>query len=628
MGKGTIISEIGDGRYSVQINYDRTKYNTDISNLDAKIALIDAKLIALPLEDAEQKAILRLTKLSYEKQKAYLENENTEDQTINIWCSDLSYGLTGEVGLIEVPGEDQFFNIQPGYEDNHIYNSTRDGQLVLSISQNPEQLFYNCAMLPGWQKFKPTFRYGTITAISGNTATVTLDTTKSSQQNLDINQTSTLENVEIEYMECDGGAFSENDEVLIKFTGQDWSAPKIIGFKDNPKPCASGILQIQMSYYADTRADEYIYYDMVNKCLYSLKNPSDDTELSQPLSLGDWTSAQITAIEVYNHITDSSAITTGLQGVNDFTKTETYDSCSDEGVACTSYIIPTGGWFGVDEIQTHVEYGNTLSGSKWVYESTALAEYFSVDIPLVHDSEYNTVGNYYSCESGDPVTGYGQWQYDADIDANHSCEITGRILYDAVSNDDHSCLVSIITERRIWSGTDETNEDCTGVTQDRTCDVNYEYRVEMELRSYVNGEATVLATEYVTANIDLTGDYTYDVLDFAYDYVEYDNNSSTSWKSTIDQENGCMAIAYYTTFDIDISAPSFGSGPSDTVYYDTRCCVLFCGNTQFSDEYGDNVFSLDSTKLDVLSDSDIRTLFGGINNDMWFAMSIKIYEQG
>jgi len=93
-------------------------------------------------------------------------------------------------------------------------------------------------MLPGWQKWKPTYRYGAITALDGDTADVSLDSALSSQQGLNVNQAGVLTGVDIEYMSCDGAAFDVGDEVLIQFSGQDWASPKVIGFKEEPKACA------------------------------------------------------------------------------------------------------------------------------------------------------------------------------------------------------------------------------------------------------------------------------------------------------------------------------------------------------------------------------------------------------
>lgn len=239
MGKGTIVSAIGDGQYSVQINYDRRAYDRIISTIDDNIATITAKLAGLdPIADEAEYNVTRLQKTALELRKSNLVSSMPVDGTITAWCADMTDDLSGEVGLIEVPGESSEFNIQPGHEGNAAYSSTRDGQLVPTVAQGSAQAFYNLAMLPGWQKWKPTYRYGVITSIDGDTASVQLSTALSSQQNLDVNNVDTMTDVQIEYMSCNGTAFAVDDIVLIKFTDQDWDSPKIIGFKENPKPCA------------------------------------------------------------------------------------------------------------------------------------------------------------------------------------------------------------------------------------------------------------------------------------------------------------------------------------------------------------------------------------------------------
>jgi len=161
-----------------------------------------------------------------------------ESETITAWCADLTEDLTGDVGLIEVPGESVAFNIQPGYEDNAEYDPARDGQLTPTMAMSSAAAFYNLAMLPGWQKWKPTFRYGTITAISGDTADVSLESATSTQQSLGVNQAASLNDVPVQYMNCHGAAFEVGDDVLVKFNGQDWSSPVVVGFRDHPRACA------------------------------------------------------------------------------------------------------------------------------------------------------------------------------------------------------------------------------------------------------------------------------------------------------------------------------------------------------------------------------------------------------
>lgn len=191
MGKGEIQSELGQGRYSVKIIlHGRTRVNARIAEYESKITALETEIAAM--EEGVEKSIKQLQLTALQKAKSYLETKMPADDTITAWCTDLTTGLTGNVGTIEVPGERQSVNIQPGYNGNAAYVSSRDGQLQPVIATSAFAAFFNKALLPGWQKWKPTFRYGIIIADSidydANTCDVCLYPAYSSQQNLDINR--------------------------------------------------------------------------------------------------------------------------------------------------------------------------------------------------------------------------------------------------------------------------------------------------------------------------------------------------------------------------------------------------------------------------------------------------------
>jgi hypothetical protein len=242
-------------------------YNTDRAQAEktanlAKIANLETQIAEET--DGQKLNILKLQKLSLEKRNETLD-AIPETFDTSAWCADLTEDLAGEVGLIEVPGESQYFNIQPGYDGNAVYDSARDGQLTPTLAMTPAAAFYNLAMLPGWQKWKPTYRYGTITAIDGDLADVAMGEAESSQQALEINQASGLLNVPIEYMTCNGSAFEVYDEVLVKFNGQEWDDPVIIGFKNNPIGCIHNVI---LSLIDETRHTYFNYeeiYDLWNE---------------------------------------------------------------------------------------------------------------------------------------------------------------------------------------------------------------------------------------------------------------------------------------------------------------------------------------------------------------------------
>jgi predicted transglutaminase-like cysteine proteinase len=46
-----------------------------------------------------------------------------------------------------------------------------------------------------------------------------------------------IQDVPIEYMDCNSEAFIDGDNIIVEFTDQDWNQPKAIGFKENPAGC-------------------------------------------------------------------------------------------------------------------------------------------------------------------------------------------------------------------------------------------------------------------------------------------------------------------------------------------------------------------------------------------------------
>jgi hypothetical protein len=119
-------------------------------------------------------------------------------------------------------------------------------QIQPTQSSGPTAVFYNKALLPGYQKWLPTFRTGTITAIENDICDVSLDKAVSSQQKLNINQHETLTDVPIKYGNCNGAVFVVGDNIVVEFKGRDQTKPVVIGFEDHPRACG-GIVCIPSS---------------------------------------------------------------------------------------------------------------------------------------------------------------------------------------------------------------------------------------------------------------------------------------------------------------------------------------------------------------------------------------------
>jgi hypothetical protein len=295
MGKATIISSLGEGKYRVQVHYDRSRAEAQITRLQAELAEIDAALPQLQqtidsalidLDWAEEVlsaaiAAYRVEPTAENQQKVKAAQESVRDTQTNLraaraakstaelrraaalkrieflqanlpsdteadaWCADYSEALTGEVGTIEPAraAGDGLPVLYPGGEagDQAGHDSTRDGQLQPVLAGTPASAAWNYAMLPGADRWRPRYRIGEITSLDSEAglADVALDPLTSTHQDLDVNQSAVLADVPIQYMDCHAAAFELGDRVVVEFQGQDWALPRVIGFESEPRECSA-----------------------------------------------------------------------------------------------------------------------------------------------------------------------------------------------------------------------------------------------------------------------------------------------------------------------------------------------------------------------------------------------------
>lgn len=287
MGKARIVGGGSDGLYQAIIEYDTERLDARVAEIDQRLSAMVQELLDLELDaitardkldaliyqrdvlisefnagnatieevnDAQSKihpAILpyqkaknalddaKFRKLSLTKERQLLTDNKPNPQQIDMWCADLTESLSIDqvVPTIEVNGEGGAIIIGPQFSARN-WNGQQDGALQPVYSSGPMAVWFNWALLPAWQKWKPTYRVGVITAINLDRCNVALDEALSSQQSLPVNQSESLQNVPIKYMDCDAGAFDVGDRVVVQFEGQSWAAPKVVGFESNPKPCA------------------------------------------------------------------------------------------------------------------------------------------------------------------------------------------------------------------------------------------------------------------------------------------------------------------------------------------------------------------------------------------------------
>lgn len=291
MGKATILpsgdSNLPNGQYKVRIEKDNTRVEAEAKRIDFEVEALtpaipdrytayedaqnahnnaksdlDAviqqsnespnddyseKLTSATTAEREAYGNLLISKSGYQaarlKQRAlqgkklYLTARVTEDIR-NVWCADCQRALSGEVSTVEIPNTDADILIRPGGPDGSgsVYSASRDGQLRSVASMSPAETAWNFTMFPGWQKWNPLYRLGQITTRIPNNSKcgVLLDAT-STAQSLDVDAERRLSNVPMVYKgRDDGGPYQVGDRVVVEFTGQDRSSPRVVGFERDP----------------------------------------------------------------------------------------------------------------------------------------------------------------------------------------------------------------------------------------------------------------------------------------------------------------------------------------------------------------------------------------------------------
>ena len=291
MGYATIVSGGTDGRYTIQLDFGEqqrqallTAITQALQDVGEKITFTQDKIDVLDAAEAEQQErvkeaaeivaseanflppgspvpdtsiykfeldalrTLQMRGLPYrinmralkQARKNLLAKQTQYTSLVTIttrqaWCVDLTENGTGLVATVDIPGESDLILLDAGCRTW----APSDGYFRERDLMSPEQCYYNAAVLPTWQKYKPTYRWGTITHINDTLKTVnlTLFDSTSSAQRIRVNERSSFVDVPVTYMECGSDAFVVGDRVVVKFVDQSWSNPIVIGFVDTPRAC-------------------------------------------------------------------------------------------------------------------------------------------------------------------------------------------------------------------------------------------------------------------------------------------------------------------------------------------------------------------------------------------------------
>lgn len=239
--KQTALNNAIEARKAAQAAYNADPSPANLQALNDAIAAESAALTAYTqaisnLEKVESDlTAVEVRLLDIEKAMSY------QAAVRPAWCVDLSESLTGTVSTVEINGDTRDgVLIRPGYTDSAVYIDKRDGVVSLPQTMSPYSTFFNWALKPAVQRWRPQYRSAVIDKIDydANTCTITLDESPSMESPpLVLNDPVTLANVPINYMYCNAYAFQKGDRVVVEFSNRSPSQGKVIGFRTHPRSC-------------------------------------------------------------------------------------------------------------------------------------------------------------------------------------------------------------------------------------------------------------------------------------------------------------------------------------------------------------------------------------------------------
>jgi len=135
--------------------------------LATAMAAVTSKMSEL-IKARRDLSLLNIEKNSITREQANIQAAVAPMASRSAWCTDLTEDLAAgvTVGTMEMNGVDDQIILTPGGAV-----SQSIGKLQHVGASTPSAVFWNKAILPCWQKWKPTYRIGTITAIDYETDT-------------------------------------------------------------------------------------------------------------------------------------------------------------------------------------------------------------------------------------------------------------------------------------------------------------------------------------------------------------------------------------------------------------------------------------------------------------------------
>ena len=195
-----------------------------------------------------------------------------DGRVLEVWSPDLvdhaDHAMETDAGTMEVVGVVSFDGVLlpkpwimlrpmfPGYSPK--YACGRDHKIKALYANGTYGAINNICEVPLASGWNPRYALATLIDLNNGVGTVKMDWwTPSTSDPIPGNFGNLgFYDVPFNYMDCGAAPFRVGDHVVVEFGGRNMASPRIIGFRDNPRPCPEGFLYFPI-YQVDEAGTPY-----------------------------------------------------------------------------------------------------------------------------------------------------------------------------------------------------------------------------------------------------------------------------------------------------------------------------------------------------------------------------------
>lgn len=221
---------------------------TDETKQDLHDKTVAVRLAQLEY-DAASSAVSQLiaSLISIDAERIAANSDKNDPFTVQMWCADYTDNLAVDaiVGVCDLFATDAGvpeYVIAPGYSGSPTFVGGVHGQMSIQAGQPATGTFFNAAVYPWWIRYKKRFHAGRIKSVNKDNDTCRVLLLGHDAELFNGYRVSVFPDevtASVVYQNCHAAVFNNDDLVLVEFNGFSKDSPIVRGFLEEPIDCAS-----------------------------------------------------------------------------------------------------------------------------------------------------------------------------------------------------------------------------------------------------------------------------------------------------------------------------------------------------------------------------------------------------